>query len=111
MHNSTRVFPPPGGWSIRVRDGSIVRHFVVAMVSEADALEAVVAKVPGAELVSSELLTRDLVLSLDMASGEVKERSVGAEAGSPPAQRRGSSTCSLEAYIRSRQSQRRSTNS
>jgi hypothetical protein len=89
MHNSTRGFPPPGGWSIRVRDGDIVRHFVVAMVGEADALEAVVAKVAGAELVSSELLTRDLVLSLDMASGEVKERSAGAEAGFPPAQRRG----------------------
>ena len=75
------AFPPPGGWSIWVREPDGVRHFIVATTKEADAWEAVKAKVPIAQLVSSEPLTRDVVLSLGVAQGYIKERTSRTDTG------------------------------
>jgi hypothetical protein len=77
------AFPTPGGWSIWVREPEGVRHFIVAITKEAHAWEAVRMKVPIGQLLSSEPLTRDLVLSLGVAQGYIKERISRANAGSP----------------------------
>jgi hypothetical protein len=73
----------PGGWSLWVRDCDDVRHFIVALAREADAVSAVLTEMPRAQLLSSEPLPRDLVLTLDVPPGEVKEWAAIANVGLP----------------------------
>jgi len=65
---------PPGGWSIWVRDSNSERHFIVAISNEVDAMGAVILIVPGAQLISSEQLPHDVVLSLGVPQGKIVER-------------------------------------
>jgi len=83
MRVSKTAFPPPGGWSIWVRDSDDVRQFIVAHSKEADALGEVIKRVPNAQLLSCEPLTRDLILLLGMPQGEAKERAAIAKSGAP----------------------------
>jgi hypothetical protein len=75
------AFPPPGGWSIWVREPDGVRQFIVATTKEADAWAAVKIEVPTAHLLSSEPLTRDLLSSLGIAQGNIVERIARASCG------------------------------
>jgi hypothetical protein len=69
----------PGGWSLSIRDCDTVRHFIVAISKEADALEAVIQVVPCAQLISSEPLPHDVLLSFSMSQGKLSERCVIAQ--------------------------------
>jgi hypothetical protein len=75
------AFPPPGGWSIWVREPDGVRHFIVATAKEAEAWEAVKMEIPAAHLLSSEPLARDLLSSLGVAQGNIVERIAPASGG------------------------------
>jgi hypothetical protein len=72
----------PGGWSIWVNHSGNYRHFIVGFSKEADALGAVITRVPGAQLVSSEPLAQDLLASLGVPQGEALERHRRTEAAS-----------------------------